>query len=79
MKVFAIGDLHLSFDERIEKPMDVFGPRWINHHQRVKENWEKTVQAEDMVILPGDISWGLRLDEAMEDLAWKKEHCKRKP
>lgn len=70
MKVFAIGDLHLSFDERIEKPMDVFGPRWINHHQRVKENWEKIVQAEDMVILPGDISWGLRLDEAMEDLAW---------
>lgn len=70
MKIFAIGDLHLSFDERIEKPMDVFGPRWVDHHQRVKQNWEELVTADDVVLIPGDISWGLRQEEALADLAW---------
>ncbi|MGN0659177.1 MAG: metallophosphoesterase [Emergencia sp.] len=70
MKIFAIGDLHLSFDERIAKPMDIFGPRWINHHERVKEHWERLVGDEDLVIIPGDISWGLRQEEALADFAW---------
>lgn len=70
MKIFAIGDLHLSFDERIEKPMDVFGPRWVNHYQRVREHWEAMVGSEDVVIIPGDVSWGLRQEEALADFAW---------
>lgn len=70
MKIFAIGDLHLSFDERIEKPMDIFGSRWVNHHERVKEHWERLVTEEDVVLIPGDISWGLREDEAVADLQW---------
>ena len=70
MKIFAIGDLHLSFDERIEKPMDVFGPRWVNHYQRVREHWEAMVDSEDVVIIPGDVSWGLRQEEALADFAW---------
>ena len=37
MKIFAIGDPHLSFDERIQKPMDVFGAGWKDHSQRLKE------------------------------------------
>ncbi len=70
MKIFAVGDLHLSFDERIKKPMDVFGPSWKNHEQRLKENWIKQVSDDDIVIICGDISWGLRLDEAMADFRW---------
>lgn len=70
MKVFAIGDLHLSLDERIKKPMDIFGSRWVNHHERVKEHWESLAGEGDVVLIPGDISWGLREDEALADLAW---------
>lgn len=78
MNIFAIGDLHLSFDERIEKPMDIFGARWVNHHERVKAHWEELVQPEDVVIIPGDVSWGLRQDEALADLAWIHELPGRK-
>ena len=70
MAVFAIGDTHLSFDERIEKPMDVFGESWENHAERLKVNWEALVSPDDTVLVCGDISWGLRLDEAMADLMW---------
>ncbi|MCQ2550834.1 MAG: metallophosphoesterase [Clostridia bacterium] len=70
MKIFAIGDLHLSFDNRIQKPMDVFGQSWEDHEVRLKENWLKKVEDEDIVIIPGDISWGLKLEEALEDLKW---------
>ena len=69
MNIFAIGDLHLSFDERIQKPMDIFGPSWVNHHEKVRKNWEEKVGEEDLVIIPGDV-WGLRADEAMADLRW---------
>ena len=57
-------------DERIEKPMDVFGTAWENHHEKVKDYWTKTVREEDTVIICGDVSWGLKLDEAMADLTW---------
>ncbi len=70
MSIFAIGDLHLSLDERIEKPMDVFGTAWENHQEKVKEYWTKTVTEADTVIICGDVSWGLKLDEAMADLTW---------
>lgn len=73
MSIFAIGDLHLSFDERIQKPMDIFGPRWKDHSDRVREEWLAAVTEEDTVLIPGDISWGLRLDEAMADLNWIHE------
>ncbi len=73
MKIFAIGDPHLSFDERIEKPMDVFGAGWKDHSGRLKEKWEAVVSPEDIVLILGDISWGLRLDEAMADLTWIHE------
>ncbi|MDD5922671.1 MAG: metallophosphoesterase [Eubacteriales bacterium] len=70
MKIFAIGDLHLSFDPRVDKPMDVFGPEWKNHAERVRESWLNTVGEQDTVLIPGDISWGLKADEAAMDLAW---------
>ena len=70
MKIYAIGDTHLSLDPRIEKPMDIFGSRWVNHHIKLKENWESVITDDDYVIIAGDISWGLRLDEAMADFDW---------
>ena len=70
MNIWAIGDLHLSFDPRIEKPMDIFGGSWVDHEKRLKEVWERLVSPEDLVVLAGDISWALRLEEAIEDLKW---------
>ena len=70
MKIFAIGDLHLSFDKRVQKPMDVFGPEWEDHAQKLKENWLREIGAGDVVVICGDVSWGLRLDEAEADFEW---------
>lgn len=78
MAIFAIGDLHLSLDERIEKPMDVFGRSWADHDARLRENWINTVVESDTVIICGDISWGLRLEEALADLKFIEELPGRK-
>lgn len=67
MKVFAIGDLHLSGNPPT-KPMDIFGPHWDNHWSRIKEDWVSRVTDDDIVFLVGDMSWALRLDEAACDL-----------
>ncbi len=68
MNVYAIADLHLSIDGK--KPMDVFGPAWAGHTERLRRNWLETVEAEDLVLLPGDISWAMTLEQAMLDLEW---------
>ena len=73
MKIFAIGDLHLSFGEGVEKPMDIFGDLWQDHAARLKAMWQETVSGDDIVILCGDISWGLRLDEAVADFQWIRQ------
>ena len=67
-KIFAIGDLHLSFAS--EKPMDVFGASWARHDERLAEAWRETVTDEDTVIVVGDISWALKTEDALPDLAW---------
>ena len=68
MRIFAIGDLHLSFS--CDKPMEVFGPAWENHVERLEEAWQDTVKADDLVLIPGDISWAMHLADAAEDLAF---------
>lgn len=68
MKIFAIGDLHLSYG--VDKPMSLFGPQWEMHDEKIKKAWEENVAAEDIVLIPGDLSWGIRLSEAEKDLAW---------
>ncbi|MCR5481929.1 MAG: metallophosphoesterase [Clostridia bacterium] len=78
MSIFAISDLHLSTDERIKKPMDIYGGEWVNHAEKIKENWLRSVKARDTVLIPGDISWALRLDEAAADFKWIAELPGRK-
>src|SRR5262245_14406602 len=67
-RLFAIADLHLSQSGR--KPMDVFGETWHGHASRMAEAWDRTVDPEDTVLLPGDLSWAGSLEEAEPDLAW---------
>ncbi|MDD3400348.1 MAG: metallophosphoesterase [Eubacteriales bacterium] len=69
MRVFAIGDVHLSFATD-NKSMDVFGSRWEAHTKRLKEAWQDTVCSDDLVLIPGDISWAMYLDDAKADLAF---------
>lgn len=64
--IYAIGDLH--FDYSKEKPMDVFGENWINHEEKIIKNWKDKVKEEDLVLLPGDISWALKLKDSIGDL-----------
>ena len=66
MSVFAIGDLHLPGHE--QKPMDVFGSHWDRHFETISENWRRKITAEDIVLIPGDISWAMQLSEAQDDL-----------
>jgi hypothetical protein len=66
MRLFAIGDLHMSGGD--EKPMDVFGPQWDRHFFHIRDNWQATVHEEDTVLIPGDISWAMQLKEAEPDL-----------
>ncbi|MDD6154675.1 MAG: metallophosphoesterase [Eubacteriales bacterium] len=73
MKIWALGDTHLSLDNRIDKPMDVFGGEWKEHADKLKANWLEKVSPEDTVLICGDISWGLKLDEAMADLDFLHE------
>lgn len=70
MSIFAVADLHLSMAPGVEKPMDVYGPRWFNHAGRLEQNWRSAVADGDTVIVAGDISWGLKLEEARYDLEW---------
>ena len=78
MKIFAASDLHLSFkapyipgkEGQLTKPMDVFGGLWTDYPDRLAENWQKTVSDDDLVLIPGDISWAMNLSEACYDLAY---------
>ncbi|KFD40401.1 phosphohydrolase, partial [Peptococcaceae bacterium SCADC1_2_3] len=80
VKIYALGDLHLSFkklptpgfwEEADEyKLMGEIKPAWTNHTRLIYENWVKIVQPEDLVLVPGDISWAMRLEEAKSDLSF---------
>lgn len=68
MSIYSISDLHLSF--RKPKPMDIFGNNWEGHEEKIKNNWEKTVKAEDTVIIPGDFSWETYLEGTKQDFEY---------
>lgn len=65
MKVFAISDLHLS--TVVAKPMEIFGKSWENYFELISADWKDKVTNDDLVLLPGDFSWAMRMDEAMPD------------
>jgi len=66
MRLFAIADPHLSGAD--PKPMDIFGPGWEAHPEAFFAGWRSVVTDGDLVLIPGDLSWALRLNEAMIDL-----------
>lgn len=65
MSIYAISDLHLSFDT--QKPMDKFGKLWEDYEERMKYNWNKIVKENDLVLIAGDVSWATYLSDAVED------------
>ena len=69
MRIWAIADLHLSFGVE-NKSMDVFGPDWENHADKIASHWKAMISPEDLVLIPGDISWAMRPEEAAADLRW---------
>lgn len=69
MTIWAISDPHLSFGVP-NKNMDVFGPLWKDYTQKMEKNWRALVEPDDLVLIPGDISWAMTLDEALVDLNW---------
>jgi hypothetical protein len=65
MALYVIGDSHLSLST--QKPMDIFGSRWNGYVEKLKKGWESRVKDEDTVVLAGDISWAMNLEEAKAD------------
>lgn len=66
MAIYAISDLHLSFNTN--KPMDVFG--WNDYENKIKEDWNKKVKEDDLVLLPGDFSWESKLENTYKDFSY---------
>lgn len=66
MDIYAISDLHLS--TATDKPMDIFGSAWENYWEKIQADWHEKVGKDDLVLLSGDTSWGMTIDEAVPDL-----------
>ena len=64
MSLYAIGDLHLSLG--VPKPMDVFGGRWENYIEKIEQGFS-TLHDDDLTVICGDITWGMTMEEALED------------
>lgn len=69
MAIYAISDLHLSFNT--DKPMNIFG--WGNYENKIKDDWNKKVSKDDLVLLPGDFSWELKLENIYKDFKYLSE------
>lgn len=65
MKIFSISDLHLDVNN--SKPMDIFGPVWHDHLDKIITDWNAKVTDDDVVILAGDYSWAMKLEEIKPD------------
>ncbi len=76
MAIFAIADLHLSFNEN--KPMNIFGGKWQNHEEKIKKDWLEKVTENDTVLLPGDFSWSMYLKDTNADFEYLSELPGRK-
>jgi len=67
MALYTIADLHLSQNAGTNKSMEVFGRRWTGYTQKLQKNWNSLIGEEDTVVVPGDISWALTPEEALQD------------
>ena len=65
MALYAISDLHLS--NSVSKPMDVFGGKWQGYMEKIRKNWTHLVLDDETVVIGGDISWGINLEQALAD------------
>ena len=75
MALYAMGDLHLSLNSN--KSMEVFGPAWENYTERIRASLSQ-LTAEDVLVLAGDTSWGMSLEEAAEDFRFLEQFpCKK--
>ena len=72
MALFVISDLHLDTLTN-EKSMEVFGDKWKDYTNKIKKNWRAVVDENDTVVIPGDISWALTLENSITDLKWINE------
>lgn len=68
MSIFVIADLHLAFNEN--KPMDIFGENWEGHDEKIKKSWKEKVKENDLVVLPGDFSWSMYLENTIQDFEY---------
>ena len=66
MKIYAISDLHLSLCG--DKPMDIFGEKWGGYLEKIEYDWNSKVSETDVVLISGDISWAMQLENALIDL-----------
>ena len=64
MALYTIGDLHLSLGSN--KPMDIFGERWQNYVEKIRQGFS-TLTENDTTVLCGDLSWGMSLEESLND------------
>ena len=70
MSLYTIADLHLSTLDSTNKSMEVFGSRWADYIKRIETSWRHLITDDDTVVIPGDISWALSLEEAVSDLVF---------
>ena len=68
MAVYVISDLHLSFG--VNKPMDIFGDKWKGYEEKIKDDWITKVSPDDWVIIAGDFSWAIYLEESIKDFEY---------
>lgn len=68
MALYAISDFHLALSG--DKPMDIFGDNWYRHDEKIKSNWINVIKEEDTVLVAGDISWSMHMEEGIKDLEW---------
>lgn len=68
MSLFVIADLHLSLGT--DKPMNIFGDNWQDHEIKISEDWLQKVKEDDLVVIPGDFSWAMTMNEAYKDFEY---------
>jgi predicted phosphohydrolase len=69
MSIWVLSDLHLAFSNPA-KDMSFFGPSWEGYMQKIEKAWKERISSHDLVLIPGDISWAMKLVEAKNDLDW---------